>query len=137
MAPAPLSTGCQSLPPLPTIKWAPLVLVPEWVGLCILEAPVGLSNDLSCEAGSLSCCCSPTPTGFFNQRSEALFPHAGALGHVVCFAPRRLSRFICARVWGLRAATRHTACPVLRHSESGPLGLCVRQCGPQGLLVGL
>ena len=40
----------------PQSNWAPLVLVPEWVGLCTPHAPVGLSNDLSCEAGSLSCC---------------------------------------------------------------------------------
>ena len=33
----------------------------------------------------------PTPTGVFNQRFEALFPRAGALGWEVCFAPRRLS----------------------------------------------
>ena len=42
----------------------------------------------------------PTPTGIFNQRFEALFPRAGALGYVVCFAPCCLSWFICARVWG-------------------------------------
>ena len=44
-----------------------------------------------------------TPTGSFNQRSEALFlppPHAGALGCAVCFAPRCSSGFICVRVWG-------------------------------------
>ena len=43
----------------------------------------------------------PTPTGVFNQRFEALFPRAGALGYVVCFAPCRLSWFVCARMWGL------------------------------------
>ena len=32
-----------------------------------------------------------TPTGVFNQRFEALFPRAGALGCEVCFAPRCLS----------------------------------------------
>ena len=31
----------------------------------------------------------PTPTGAFNQRFEALFPGAGALGCAVCFTPRR------------------------------------------------
>ena len=94
MALAPLCTRFQSFTPLPTIKWAPLVLVPEWVGLCTLYAPVGLSNELSCEAGSFSCC-RPTPTGVFTQRFEALFRRAGALGYVVCFAPRCSSRFIC------------------------------------------
>ena len=33
----------------------------------------------------------PTTTGVFNQRFEALFPRAGALGCAVCFAPPRLS----------------------------------------------
>ena len=31
-----------------------------------------------------------------------------------------------------RGATRRSACPVLRHSESGPLGLSVRECGAKG-----
>ena len=38
----------------PQSNWAPLVLIPEWVGLCMLWAPVGLFNYLSCEAGSFS-----------------------------------------------------------------------------------
>ena len=42
----------------------------------------------------------PTPTGVFNQRFEALFPHAGALGFAVCFAPHHSSWFICAQMWG-------------------------------------
>ena len=96
---------------------------------------------------------SPTPTGVFNQRSEALLPRSAALGYAVCevcFAPRRSSWFICARVWGhgvlpaalpapfsatlspalsgyLRqcgatgSASGHTACPVVPHSTSlGP-----------------
>ena len=29
----------------------------------------------------------------------------------------------------LRGATRHSACPTLRHSESGPLGLSVQMWG--------
>ena len=33
----------------------------------------------------------PTPLRVFNQRFEALFPHAGALGCAVCFASHRLS----------------------------------------------
>ena len=59
---------------------------------------MGLSNNLSCEAGSLSCC-RPNPTGIFTQRFEALFPGAGALGYVVCFTPRLSSRFVCVRMW--------------------------------------
>ena len=37
---------------------------------------------------------------------------------------------------GLRGATRRSACPVLHHSESGPLGLSVRECGAAGSASG-
>ena len=50
----------------PQSNWVPLVLIPEWVGLCMLEAPVGLSNKLSYEDGSFSLV--STLTGFFSQR---------------------------------------------------------------------
>ena len=56
-----------------------------------------------------------TPTGVFNQRFEALFPRAGALGCAVCFAPPPfLPVYLCTNVglkglpatslWGLVAA---------------------------------
>ena len=32
----------------------------------------------------------------------------------------------------LRGATRGSACPALRHSESGPLGLSVCECAAEG-----
>ena len=48
---------------------------------------MGLPNDLSCEAESFSCC-RLNPKGVFNQRSGALFPHAGTLGCSVCLAPQ-------------------------------------------------
>ena len=35
-------------------NWALLVLIPGWVGLCTFLDPVGLSNELSCEAWSFS-----------------------------------------------------------------------------------
>ena len=56
-----------------------------------------------------------TPTGVFNQRFEALFPHAGALGCMVCFTPPQFPLvYLCVNVgpwgppvttlWGLPAA---------------------------------
>ena len=63
---APLSARFQSSLHYPQSNWAPLVLIPEWMGLCTLYAPVGLSNDLSCEAESLSCCC-PNPHRHFQS----------------------------------------------------------------------
>ena len=72
---------------------------------------MGLSNKLSYEAGSFSCC-HLNPHGVFNLRFEALFPHAGALGCQVCFTPCRSSRFIYVRMWG------HRVC------QPPPCGVC-------------
>ena len=59
----------------------------------------------------------PTPRGVFNQRFEALFPCAGALGCAVCFAPPLfLPVYLCmnvgpqglpATLWHLLAAAWH------------------------------
>ena len=43
-------------PHYPQANWALLVLIPGWVGLCTFKDPVGLSNELSCEAWSFSHC---------------------------------------------------------------------------------
>ena len=89
---------------------------------------MGLSNNLSCEAGNLSCCC-PNPHRRFNQRSETLFPRAGALGCVVCFAPRRLSGLSVHKCGAAGSASGQTAYPVgptlhqsrSRHGNASPL----------------
>ena len=73
--------------------------------------------------------------GIFNQRSEALFPSAGALDYEVCFAPHRLSRFICVRVWGLGVLPATLPTPF---SATLSPALSVYLCanvGPPGLLV--
>ena len=62
-----------------------------------------------------------TPTGVFNQRFEALFPCAGALGCVVCLAPPPfLPVYLCTNVgpqglpattlWGLLVAAWPAPC---------------------------
>ena len=62
-------------------KWACAHSVPLWVSPTTSLVRLGVSPAAS-----------PTPRGAFNQRFEALFPRAGALGcAVVCFAARRLS----------------------------------------------
>ena len=73
----------------------------------------------------------PTPTGVFNQRFEALFPRAGALGCAVCFGPHCLSG-LSVHECGSAGYYPSSACPVLRHSESSPLGLSVREYGAAG-----
>ena len=58
--------------------WACAHSVPLWVSATTSPVRLGVSPAAA-----------PTPTGAFNQRFEALFTHAGALGCAVCFAPRR------------------------------------------------
>ena len=95
---------------------------------------MGLSNDLSCEAGSFSCG-SLNPMGVFTLRFEALFPPAGALGYTVCFTPSCSSGFICRRMWGHGVVPAALPAPF---SATLSLALLVYLCanvGSQGLLV--
>ena len=81
----------------------------------------------------------PNPRGAFNQRFEALFPRAGALGCTVCFArsPLFLPVYLCTNVGlGPRGAIPRSAFPVLCHSESGPLNLSVHKCRSAGSASG-
>ena len=73
----------------------------------------------------------PTPRGAFNQRFEALFPQAVALGCEVCFVPLHLSGLSMFKC-GAAVCYPHSACPALRHSGSGPLGLSVCECRAAG-----
>ena len=60
-----------------------------WV--CACPRPPWVSPMTSPVRLGVSPTAAPTPTGVFNQRFEALFPHTGALGCEVCFSPHRLS----------------------------------------------
>ena len=104
--------------------WACVHSKPLWVSPTSFPVRLGVSPAAA-----------STPTGVFNQRLEALYPCAGALGCLVCFAPCRSSRFICAQVWGRRMPP--APLPVLFSSTLSP-ALSVYLCanvGPQGLLV--
>ena len=50
-------------------------------------------------------------------------------------SPPLIPIYLCTSV-GPRGTIRHSACPVLCHSESGPLGLSVRECGAAGSASG-
>ena len=67
---------------------------------CAHSRPLWVSPTTSPVRLGVSPAASTTPMGIFNQRFEALFPCAGALGYIVSFAPHCSSWFICARVWG-------------------------------------
>ena len=49
----------QSLPLLPTSKLGPSGADSQVGGFVYFQDPVGLSKELSCEAGSFSHCCNP------------------------------------------------------------------------------
>ena len=105
-----LSADFQSLLPLPTSNWALLVLIPRWMGLCTFQDPVGLSNELSCEAGSFSHHCNPHR---FLQ-PEILRLYFPALEPWVAWSvslPSCSSWFICMQIWN---------CPVCQSPPQWP-----------------
>ena len=66
---------------------------PLWCGFpsgwaCAHSRPLWVSPTTSPVRLGVSPAAAPTPTGVFNQRFEALFPQAGALGSEVYFTPR-------------------------------------------------
>ena len=109
-------------------KWACAHSRPLWVSPTTSPVRLGASPAAA-----------PAPTGVFSQRSEALFPCAGALGYGVCFAPCRLSQFICARVWGHGVLPASLPAP-FSTTLSPALSAYLRECGAAGsashLLVG-
>ena len=105
-----------------------------WAYAC--PRPLWVSPTTSPVRLGVSPAAAPTPTGIFNQRFEALFPRAGALGYKVCFTPRLSSRLSVRKCGAMGSATCHNACPILCHSESGPLGLSVGYCRAAGSASG-
>ena len=100
---------------------------PSGWALCALPRPLWVSPTTSPVRLGVSPTAAPTPTGIFNQRF-AWVARSASLS-AVCLV------YLCANV-GLRGPTRCSACPVLCHSESGPLGLSVRECGAAGSASG-
>ena len=67
---------------------------------CVRSRPLWVSPTTSPVRLGVSPAATSPPTGVFNQRFEALFPLAGALGCTVCFAPPPfLLVYLCANVW--------------------------------------
>ena len=131
MEPAPLSAGFQSLPLLPTIKLGHSGAGSRVGWLVHALDPCGSLQRPPVRLG-VSPAAAPTPMGVFNQRFGAVFP-APPQPPAPCWSPglRGLLRsppfipvYLCVKV-GPRGATRCSACPVLRHSESDPLVLSV------------
>ena len=96
---------------------------------CACPRPLWVSPTTSPVKLEVSPAAASTPTGVFNQGFEALFPHAGALGCAVCFAPHRLSGLSVWECGATGSASGQTACPVhptlhqsqSRHGHVSPL----------------
>ena len=103
---------------------------------CAHSRPLWVSPTTSPVRLGVSPAAAPTHTGIFNQRFEALFPCAGALGCVVCFDPRCSSHLSMRECRATGSASAQTACPARptlcqsrsRHSHASPLhpGACLR-----------
>ena len=84
-------------PRSPQANWALLVLIPGgWA--CVRSRTPWVSPRSSPVRLGVSPA-AQIPTGVCSQRFEALFPHAGTLGCVVCLTPSCSSCFICMRMW--------------------------------------
>ena len=98
---------------------------------CAHSRPLWVSPTTSSVRLRVSPAAAPTPTGVFNQRSEALFPRAGALGYTVCFAPHHSSRFICGRMWG-RGVLPAILPALFCNTLSPALLVYLHECGATG-----
>ena len=99
-------------------KWACAHSRPLWVSPTTFSVRLGVSPAAA-----------PTPTGAFNQRFEALFPGAGALGYAVCSPP--FVRFICGQIWCLGVLPAALPAP-LSATLSPALWVYLCRCGAAG-----
>ena len=102
---------------------------------CAHSRPLWVSPPTSPVRLGVSPAAAPTPTGIFNQRFEALFPRAGALGCEVCFVPCHSSWFIYARIWGCGVLPAALPAPLSTTLSPALLVYLFSNVGPQGLLV--
>ena len=77
----------------------------------------------------------PTPTGVSIRGLRLYFPELEPWVAWPALLPAVCPAHLCMNV-GPRGATRRSACPALCHSESGPLGPSVRECGAAGSASG-
>ena len=104
----------------PQSNWALLVPIPEWVGLCTPQAPVGLPTTSPVRLG-VSPTAAPTPTGVFNQR----FAWVARSASLPAVCPG-LSVHECGAAGSASGQTAHPVGPTLhqsrsRHGHASPL----------------
>ena len=102
---------------------------------CAHPRPLWFSLKTSPVRLGVSPAAAPTPTGVFNQRFEALFLWAGALGYTVCFAPLVFVLvYLCANV-GLGVLPAALPAP-FSATLSPALWVYLCECGATGSASG-
>ena len=88
-------------PHYPESRWALLVLIPQVGGLVYTLGPCGLSNKLSCQAGSFSCCHLNPHRCFQSEALMIYFPALGpwAVWSVLLYSCS--SQPVCTGMWDL------------------------------------
>ena len=131
MARASLSSGFQSSTPIPTIKLGHSGAGSRVSGPVHTLGRCGSPTTSSVRLG-VSPAAAPTPRGAFNQRFEALFPRAGALGCTVCLLHcPPFVRFICGRIWCRGVLPAALPAP-LSATLSPALWVYLHKCGAAG-----
>ena len=102
---------------------------------CARPRPLWVSPTTSPVRLGVSPAAAPTPTGAFNQRFEALFPRAGALGCSVCFAARPLSGLSVGEC-GAAGCYRPLCLPPFSTTLSPALLVYLCKCGATGSASG-
>ena len=101
-------------------KWACAHFRPLWVSPTTSPVRLGVSPAAA-----------PTPRGAFNQRFEALFPGAGALGYMVCFVAHRSSGLSVGECGAAGCYPAALPAP-LSATLSPALSVYLRRCGATG-----
>ena len=96
------------------------VLILRWMGLCIFSDPMGLSSELSCEAGSFSHCLNPNR---FLQPEVLRLYFPALWSWVVCFVSLLScsSRLICTQMWEIPSANLCLPCSTSSRLATCPL----------------
>ena len=102
----------------PQANWAILVLTPMWVVLCTFQDPVGLSNELFCEAEHFSHCLN-CHRFFQSEVLRLYFPMLDPWVIQSVSLPSCSSWFICKQIWD------HLLCQLPPCLESSPPPLSV------------
>ena len=102
---------------------------------CAHSRPLWVSPMMSPVKLGVSPAAAPTLMGAFDQRSEALFPRAGALRCMVSFAPRRLSG-LSVRECGASGYYPPLCLSPFSATLSPALSVYLRECGAAGSASG-